>query len=975
MASYDGSITIKTNVDQTGIKQGMSGIEKSLKKVGTLVALAFGTKQLVKFGKEAISLASDMQEVQNVVDTAFGSMSDKMEEFADSAIEMYGISKLVAKKTGSTFMAMASGMGLALEEASDMSIALTGLSADMSSFYNVSQDIASTALKGIFSGETESLKQFGIVMTETNLQQFAYTQGINKKISAMTQAEKVQLRYNFIMQQTALAQGDFAKTSDSWANQTRILSERWKEFLSIIGTGLIQVLKPMLKLLNNIMQSAINATNAMSKLFGWNKEVEASSGSTGIYTEDIATNVEDTASSESDLVDGITAANKAAKKQLALFDDINVLNQDTADTSSGTTSGGSGIGDIGTSPLTSQTNEDLKEMDKSLSNIAKRAKEVADLFKQGFKLTTGNLSSDLKDIGTSLSGIKDSITDIFMDSGVQSSINNFINSIAFNAGKMVGSMVSIGTSVAKGLVGGIDKYLKKNKNIIKNWFVKVFDTGSEIATITGNMYEAVAYIFSAFGGENAKTAIAEFIEVFSNSFMFITELAVVFAKDILSLITQPFIDNKELFRSTLDLFFGVVGESLATINTILSDVFGSFLDVYYNNIQPMLQSFSQGLSTLTASFLEMIQNNILPLLQRLQQKFDEVYNKSIKPTIDKAIKIFGKLAKNIQKIWEETLVPFLDWCIKTFGPMFESVFGLIGEIVIETLGYLSESIGGILDALGGGLLDFLTGVFTADWKQAWNGIKNFFKGIVNAILSLVGTDLSSIFDTIKKLLSSIKNVWESVWGGLKTFVNDKIWEPIKRTTTSAMSAIKKGLETSLGEINKAWNNIWSTMKKTVTNIFDGIWSTIKKVINSIIGGIEGMANGVVKGINKVISAMNNLSFDIPDWIPGMGGKTFGFNIKTMSDVKIPRLATGAVIPPNKEFMAVLGDQKHGTNIETPLATMIDAFKTALSDMGGTSSNNQQVVLNLNGETFARLFIPSMMGEMNRQGYNVEVIGG
>lgn len=159
----DGSLVFNRKIDKSGFNSGVSSLtqsfgkfKSSLSKIGSAVGIAFDVKHLIAFGKSAIETASDLTEVQNVVDTAFGSMSYKMEEFADKAIETYGISKLSAKQTGSTFMAMAKGMGFASDGASDMAIALTGLSADMASFYNEEQSVAFTALKSVFTGETES---------------------------------------------------------------------------------------------------------------------------------------------------------------------------------------------------------------------------------------------------------------------------------------------------------------------------------------------------------------------------------------------------------------------------------------------------------------------------------------------------------------------------------------------------------------------------------------------------------------------------------------------------------------------------------------------------------------------------------------------------------------------------------------------------------------------------------------------------
>ncbi len=164
------------------------------------------------------------------------------------------------------------------------------------------------------------------------------------------------------------------------------------------------------------------------------------------------------------------------------------------------------------------------------------------------------------------------------------------------------------------------------------------------------------------------------------------------------------------------------------------------------------------------------------------------------------------------------------------------------------------------------------------------------------------------------------------------------------------------------------SNAFSAFADTVKGIFNSLWEGIKGVINSILGGVEGMANGVINGINFVIDALNNLKFDIPDWIPGFGGKSFGFNIPKLNQVELPRLAQGAVIPPNREFMAVLGDQKNGTNIETPLATMIEAFKQAMADTGYGAGS--EAVLVIDGEVFGRLAYRLGNKEARRKGVSL-----
>ena len=193
-----GKVIIDTSLNNKGFITGIknmtkqtNGLTSAVGKLGKVIASAFAVRELVRFGKESIKLGSDIQEVQNVVDVAFGDMAYKIESFADTAIIRFGMSQLSAKKTASTYMAMAKGMGIADEAASDMAIALTGLSGDIASFFNISQELADIKLKSVFTGETETMKDLGVVMTQTNLESYALSQGITKSLDAMTQAEKV----------------------------------------------------------------------------------------------------------------------------------------------------------------------------------------------------------------------------------------------------------------------------------------------------------------------------------------------------------------------------------------------------------------------------------------------------------------------------------------------------------------------------------------------------------------------------------------------------------------------------------------------------------------------------------------------------------------------------------------------------------------------------------------------------------------
>lgn len=296
-----------------------------MKKVMGLVGITAVVTSLKKVGSAAIEMASDLQEVQNVVDTAFGDMAYMVENFSKKAIDQFGMSELTAKRTASTYMAMSKGMGIAGDKAAKMAISVAGLTGDVASFYNVSQSVADTALKSIWTGETESLKQFGVVMTQTNLQQFAYSKGIQKTIADMDQAEQTTLRYMYVTEQLSLAQGDFSKTSGSWANQIRILQERWKQMLGIIGNGLVQVLTPVIQFINMIVSKLLWFAQVLQSvfrgLFGGGKADPVAGAAASASKAESAQNGYTNSLKKSD------AQAKKNQKTLAGFDEINNINQ------------------------------------------------------------------------------------------------------------------------------------------------------------------------------------------------------------------------------------------------------------------------------------------------------------------------------------------------------------------------------------------------------------------------------------------------------------------------------------------------------------------------------------------------------------------------------------------------------------------------------------------------------------------------
>lgn len=254
------NLMIEIGVDPKGTTSGLSKVQYEVNKTASSMKSFGGTLTksvtLPILGAAAASfkLASDLNESLNKVDVAFKDSAKSVLDWGNTTLENYGIAKGTALDMAALFGDMSTSMGLSTKEASKMSMSLVGLAGDLASFKNIGIDQATTALAGIFTGETESLKSLGIVMTETNLDAFALSKGYTKLTKDMTESEKVQLRYAYIIDKTKNAQGDFSRTSDGAANQMRIFTESLKELGATFGTEILPVITPIIKDINELIQ-------------------------------------------------------------------------------------------------------------------------------------------------------------------------------------------------------------------------------------------------------------------------------------------------------------------------------------------------------------------------------------------------------------------------------------------------------------------------------------------------------------------------------------------------------------------------------------------------------------------------------------------------------------------------------------------------------------------------------------------------
>jgi len=245
--------------------EGLTSLGDSMKNFGASMT-GFVTLPLALAGGAAIKLASDMEETQNKVSVAFGDSAQAVKDWSKTSIESMGLAQQSALDAAALFGDMGTSMGIARDDAAEMSMGLTQLGADLASFKNVGIDQAMDALKGVFTGETDSLTQLGYVMTETNLKAFAMSKGISKNVEDMTQAEKVNLRFAFVMEATKNAQGDFSRTSEGAANQMRMFGESLKELGASLGATILPLFTKVIKFTNGILQEFMGLSEGTKKV-------------------------------------------------------------------------------------------------------------------------------------------------------------------------------------------------------------------------------------------------------------------------------------------------------------------------------------------------------------------------------------------------------------------------------------------------------------------------------------------------------------------------------------------------------------------------------------------------------------------------------------------------------------------------------------------------------------------------------------
>lgn len=463
---------------KTSTGKALIGLKSFTRQILSSMGIYLGLYGAIRGIKNAIDISSALTEVQNVVDVTFGDMSKKVNDFAQDSIRQFGMSELTLKQTASRFQAMGTAMGIdsslikkaneflnkqtdgyigLSDSMADVSLNLTKLTADMASLYNIDQDVVSQDLAAIFTGQTRPLRDYGLDLTQATLKEWAMKQGLDSDIASMSQAEKTMIRYQYVLANTQTAQGDFARTADSWANQIRILKQSFEQLGSVIGGALINAFKPFVKALNSVLLVVISfvtkVTNALGAIFGWKYE-DSGAGLADNFS-DAAESADDVADSTGQAAKNIDKMNKGVRQ----FDELKLIT--TNDGSGKKGSGGSGGGASGgaSGGKLVKTDTIFKNYESDIKNLKQLGKYISDALSKAMEsINWDKIYSKARNFGKGLADFLNGLINPRLFGNVGKTIAGALNTAIY-------ATLSFGqtfdwSNLGKSLAEGINKFFK-----------------------------------------------------------------------------------------------------------------------------------------------------------------------------------------------------------------------------------------------------------------------------------------------------------------------------------------------------------------------------------------------------------------------------------------------------------------------------------------------------------------------------------
>lgn len=759
---------------------------------------------------------------------------------------------------------------------------------------------------------------------------------------------------------------NLAQYSSSTNNSISMLWGSLETLKNSLATAFAPILSVVAPILSKFIDMLSTAASYVSMFFSFLSGKSTYTKAIAVQ-KDYAGSLKDTASGAKDAADGTKEAAEAAEEYLSPLDDINKMDkQDSGSGSGGSGGGGGGAGGgSGSGPLFEEVPIDNK-FASLLDSVLDKLKQIRDIFMDGFWDGLGDYKPVLEELKKDLKSIGEHIKDIFTDKNVQEAAKRFATLFIYNMGKTVGSFVSIGLTIAANVVGGIESYLEENTDRIKKWLVRMFDLGSEISIIVGNSSATIAEIFQqTFGSQTAQNITGNIIGIFTTAFGEIILLATSFAKDVMDAIATPIIENKDKIIEAINNTLKPIEEITQSIEDFVQKLADKLTELYDEHIGPFINDVGSGLSEIGGTLLDTYNQYIAPILDQWAQKFDEVLNGPVGDAIDHIIDEIGRLIDGLNWLWNNVLIPLIQWLIENVIPVLAPIVAWIGDTLLSIVASVTGMADSVLKQLDG-IIQFLTGVFTGDWAKALSGILLYVEGFKQNINIIFNFIKNQILDPLSKWLDGVFKVdWVKDFGVIGDYMNAWL-----ANIQNIVAAVKQAFSGIVDFVNGVLSGDWQQAWDGIKNIFGGAWNGMLAIIKSPINGIIGLMNGLLRAAqimqNGVANALNKMNISVPSWVTSLTGvSSIGFHISKWSAPHIPYLAQGAVIPPNKEFMAVLGDQKSGNNIEAPESLI----RKIVREETGNSSRKIEVPVYLNRRQIAKAVLEEGKNMRTQTGRN------
>ena len=828
------------------IKSTRSGFRGLASTIGKFYATYWMVMRAVGKIGSAVDLASQLTEVQNVVDTTFGDMASKVDDFTKTSIQDFGMSELTVKQISSRFQALGTSIGISSEQVAngtavankalmsqnntlykttdsmaDMSLNLTRLAGDMASFYDVDQADVAKSLQSIFSGTIAPLRRYGLDLTQATLSEWAMKNGLDANIKSMTQAEKVLLRYNYVMANTQAAQGDFAKTANTWANSVRVLKQEFQAWGSIIGSVVINALKPFVQALSKVMLKVISFTrtvaDALGAIFGWTIEISGR-GATADGMEDIADGV-------GDIGDNADSSNKKAqklKKTLLSIDEIHALD-DNSDSGSG---GGSGSGGSGGGGAGGGVDSSLKKTDGLLEKYKSSIKDLYSLGKYiGDALASAMESIDWKKIYQKADNFGKGLADflnglisprLFYDLGatIAGSLNtalHFLNSFGTTF-----DWTNFGLSIANGI----------------NGFFENFDFALLAKTINAWVQGIYTMLTTAIKNVSWKDILKGITDFLSNLDIKTVEIIVgtLLIKKIISLklgsVALAFI-GKSLSKAIAQAIASKIGFELAEgagIGTAIMQAFKTIFASLSTNLGLLIEGLFSGLSlgdAITAAF----GTGAVDLLATIGSAFSAIAGTIL------SIVNFVKMLKDGFS-WVNEILMVIGVALATIGAILAGVAALpaviVGAIVaaVSTIVVLvkdnwntiCELFSTVGDWFNGNVIEPVVSFFKDMWKtisgffgSLWKDIVTVWQGASKWFSSTVIEPIVGFFKGFATRAQQIfQGVWiiiQAIWIVASSWFNNNVITPISNLFNFLKTLIQATIQTAKDFVFSTWQGV------------------------------------------------------------------------------------------------------------------------------------------------------------------------